>query len=116
MKLDIIVIGSGPGGYVAAIRAAQLGLKAAVVEREHVGGICLNWAVFLQRRFCVPRKLQRTQEELIHTVFPPPHALRNDVETPTAGRFIKSVTKDAELTDEWGAKVAPHASPPRSLK
>jgi dihydrolipoyl dehydrogenase len=42
MKFDIIVIGSGPGGYVAAIRAAQLGLKAAVVEREHFGGICLN--------------------------------------------------------------------------
>jgi flavin-dependent dehydrogenase len=106
MKLDIIVIGSGPGGYVAAIRAAQLGLKAAVVEREHVGGICLNWAVFLQRRFCVPRKLQRTQEELIHTVFPHPTLSEMmHVETPTAGRFTKSVTKDAELTDEWGAKV-----------
>ncbi|KAF0116689.1 MAG: dihydrolipoamide dehydrogenase [Rhodospirillaceae bacterium] len=46
---DLIVIGSGPGGYVAAIRAAQLGLKAAVVEREHVGGICLNWG-------CIPTK------------------------------------------------------------
>jgi dihydrolipoamide dehydrogenase len=57
MKFDIIVIGSGPGGYVAAIRAAQLGLKAAVVERKYLGGICLNWAVFRQRRFCVPRKL-----------------------------------------------------------
>ena len=49
MKFDIIVIGSGPGGYVAAIRAAQLGLKAAVVEREYLGGICLNWA-------CIPTK------------------------------------------------------------
>ena len=49
MKFDIIVIGSGPGGYVAAIRAAQLGLKAAVVEREHLGGICLNWG-------CIPTK------------------------------------------------------------
>ena len=57
MKFDIIVIGSGPSGYVAAIRAAQLGLKAAVVERKHLGGICLNWAVFRQRRFCLPRKL-----------------------------------------------------------
>ena len=71
MKFDIIVIGSGPGGYVAAIRAAQLGLKAAVVERKHLGGICLNWAVFRQRRFCVPN-LERTQEELIHAVLPRP--------------------------------------------
>ncbi len=46
---DVIVIGGGPGGYVAAIRAAQLGLKAAVVEREHLGGICLNWG-------CIPTK------------------------------------------------------------
>ena len=46
---DVIVIGAGPGGYVAAIRAAQLGLKTAVVEREHLGGICLNWG-------CIPTK------------------------------------------------------------
>lgn len=46
---DVIVIGGGPGGYVAAIRAAQLGLKTAVVEREHLGGICLNWG-------CIPTK------------------------------------------------------------
>ena len=46
---DLIVIGGGPGGYVAAIRAAQLGMKAAVVEREHLGGICLNWG-------CIPTK------------------------------------------------------------
>ena len=49
MRFDIIVIGSGPGGYVAAIRAAQLGLKSAVVEREHLGGVCLNWG-------CIPTK------------------------------------------------------------
>ena len=72
MKFDIIVIGSVPGGYVAAIRAVQLGLKAAVVEREPVGGICLNWAVFRQRRFCVPGNLEATQEELIYAVFPSP--------------------------------------------
>ncbi len=42
-NFDIIIIGGGPGGYVAAIRAAQLGFKTAVVEREHLGGICLNW-------------------------------------------------------------------------
>ena len=49
MKYDIIVIGSGPGGYVAAIRASQLGKKVAVVERESLGGICLNWG-------CIPTK------------------------------------------------------------
>jgi dihydrolipoamide dehydrogenase len=53
---DLIVLGSGPGGYVAAIRAAQLGLKAAIVERELLGGICLNWG-------CIPTKaLLRTSE------------------------------------------------------
>jgi dihydrolipoamide dehydrogenase len=55
-KFDIIVVGGGPGGYVAAIRAAQLGMKAAVVEQAHLGGICLNWG-------CIPTKaLLRTSE------------------------------------------------------
>lgn len=49
MAYDVIVIGSGPGGYVAAIRASQLGFKTAVVERENLGGICLNWG-------CIPTK------------------------------------------------------------
>ncbi|MGH2643472.1 MAG: FAD-dependent oxidoreductase, partial [Chitinophagaceae bacterium] len=49
MAYDVIVIGSGPGGYVAAIRASQLGFKTAVVERESLGGICLNWG-------CIPTK------------------------------------------------------------
>src|SRR5690349_22924833 len=59
---DLIVLGSGPGGYVAAIRAAQLGLKTAIVERENLGGICLNWG-------CIPTKaLLRSGEvfDLIH--------------------------------------------------
>ncbi len=61
-NFDLIVLGGGPGGYVAAIRAAQLGLKAAVVEQEHLGGICLNWG-------CIPTKaLLRTSEinHLLH--------------------------------------------------
>jgi dihydrolipoamide dehydrogenase len=49
MSYDVIVIGSGPGGYVAAIRASQLGLKTAIVEKESLGGICLNWG-------CIPTK------------------------------------------------------------
>jgi dihydrolipoamide dehydrogenase len=61
-NFDLIVVGGGPGGYVAAIRAAQLGMKTAVVEREHLGGICLNWG-------CIPTKaLLRTSEinHLLH--------------------------------------------------
>ena len=49
MNYDLIVIGSGPGGYVAAIRGAQLGMNVAIVERENLGGICLNWG-------CIPTK------------------------------------------------------------
>ncbi|MEM7506801.1 MAG: dihydrolipoyl dehydrogenase [Pseudomonadota bacterium] len=56
---DVVVIGAGPGGYVAAIRAAQLGLKAAVVEREHLGGICLNWG-------CIPTKAMLRSAEVFH--------------------------------------------------
>ena len=56
---DVIVIGAGPGGYVAAIRAAQLGLKAIVVEREHMGGICLNWG-------CIPTKAMLRSSEVYH--------------------------------------------------
>jgi dihydrolipoamide dehydrogenase len=56
---DVVVIGAGPGGYVAAIRAAQLGLKAAIVEREHLGGICLNWG-------CIPTKAMLRTAEVFH--------------------------------------------------
>ena len=56
---DLIVIGAGPGGYVAAIRAAQLGLKTIVVEREHMGGICLNWG-------CIPTKAMLRSSEVYH--------------------------------------------------
>jgi dihydrolipoamide dehydrogenase len=58
-QFDLIVIGAGPGGYVAAIRAAQLGLKTAVVEREHLGGICLNWG-------CIPTKALLRSSEIFH--------------------------------------------------
>ena len=56
---DLIVLGSGPGGYVAAIRAAQLGLKTAIVERELLGGICLNWG-------CIPTKALLRSAEIYH--------------------------------------------------
>jgi dihydrolipoamide dehydrogenase len=56
---DLIVIGAGPGGYVAAIRGAQLGMKVAIVEREHLGGICLNWG-------CIPTKAMLRSSEVFH--------------------------------------------------
>ncbi len=58
-KHDIVILGGGPGGYVAAIRAAQLGMNAAVVEREHMGGICLNWG-------CIPTKALLRSSEVMH--------------------------------------------------
>src|SRR5918997_5536744 len=56
---DVLIIGAGPGGYVAAIRSAQLGLKTAVVDREHLGGICLNWG-------CIPTKALLRTAEIYH--------------------------------------------------
>jgi dihydrolipoyl dehydrogenase len=58
-SLDVIVVGGGPGGYVAAIRAAQLGMRTALVEREHLGGICLNWG-------CIPTKALLRSSEIHH--------------------------------------------------
>ena len=60
-NFDLIVIGAGPGGYVAAIRAAQLGMSVAIVERENLGGICLNWG-------CIPTKALLRSSEVFHPV------------------------------------------------
>jgi len=57
-EYDIAVIGSGPGGYVAAIRAAQLGLKTAIIERDELGGVCLNWG-------CIPSKALLRNAEVV---------------------------------------------------
>src|ERR1700745_319552 len=58
-SFDLIVLGSGPGGYVAAIRAAQLDMKVALVERDELGGICLNWG-------CIPTKALLRSSEIYH--------------------------------------------------
>src|SRR5882762_8572244 len=58
-SFDVIIIGGGPGGYVCAIRCGQLGLKTAVVERENLGGICLNWG-------CIPTKALLRSSEIWH--------------------------------------------------
>src|SRR2546427_1868199 len=59
MNFDVLIIGSGPGGYVTAIRAAQLGFKTAIVERDYLGGICLNWG-------CIPTKALLRSAEIFH--------------------------------------------------
>jgi len=88
-NFDIVVVGGGPGGYVAAIRAAQLGLKTAVVEREHMGGICLNWG-------CIPTKaLLRTSE--VYSLIK--HA-------DAYGLSVKDVSFDAKKIVERSRKVA----------
>ena len=79
---DIAVIGGGPGGYVAAIRAAQLGLNAVVVEREHLGGICLNWG-------CIPTKALLRAAELRHSID----------EMKSFGISVGDVSVDVERTD-----------------
>ncbi|MDC7790078.1 FAD-dependent oxidoreductase, partial [Rhodoplanes sp. TEM] len=69
---DVIIIGSGPGGYVTAIRAAQLGFRTAIVEKSHLGGICLNWG-------CIPTKaLLRSAEIYHHMQHPEAYGLKAD--------------------------------------
>lgn len=58
-EFDVVIIGGGPGGYVAAVRASQLGLKTALVEKEHLGGVCLNWG-------CIPTKSLLRNAEVVH--------------------------------------------------
>ena len=90
---DLIVVGGGPGGYVAAIRAAQLGMKTAVVERENMGGICLNWG-------CIPTKaLLRTSE--VFNLFK--HA-------ESFGLSVKDVSFDSRKIVERSRKVAKQLS------
>jgi len=90
---DLVVIGSGPGGYVAAIRAAQLGMKTAVVEREHLGGICLNWG-------CIPTKALLRSSEINHLL----HNLDQ------YGFSAKDIAFDAKKVVERSRKVAKQLS------
>ncbi len=88
-SFDIIIVGGGPGGYVAAIRAAQLGMKTAVVEREHMGGICLNWG-------CIPTKALLRTSEVYGLI---KHA-------DSFGLSVKDVSYDAKKIVERSRKVA----------
>ena len=90
---DLAVIGAGPGGYVAAIRAAQLGFRVAIIEREHLGGICLNWG-------CIPTKALLRTSELFH--------LLNNAEQ--FGLTIKEINFDIQKIVERSRKVADRLS------
>jgi dihydrolipoamide dehydrogenase len=80
---DIVIVGGGPGGYVAAIRAAQLGMKTAIVERDQLGGICLNWG-------CIPTKALLRTSEINHLL----HHLPDFGFSPVTPRFeIAQVVK-----------------------
>jgi dihydrolipoamide dehydrogenase len=83
MNYDVIVIGSGPGGYVAAIRAAQLGLKTAVVERESLGGICLNWG-------CIPTKALLKSAQVFEYIN---HAADYGIKTSTPEADFSAIIK-----------------------
>ena len=90
-NFDVIVVGGGPGGYVTAIRAAQLGMKTACVEREHLGGICLNWG-------CIPTKALLRSAEVGHLL---KHA-------DAYGFSASNVTFDLKKVVERSRKVANH--------
>jgi len=82
-NFDLIVVGGGPGGYVAAIRAAQLGMKAAVVERENLGGICLNWG-------CIPTKALLRTSEIYHLMT---HAKDYGLKADNVGFDLEAIVK-----------------------
>ena len=82
-SFDLIVLGSGPGGYVAAIRASQLGMKVAVVERESLGGICLNWG-------CIPTKALLKSAQVFNYIN---HAKDYGIEVSSAKADFGAVVK-----------------------
>lgn len=94
LELDVCVIGAGPGGYVAAIRSAQLGLKTAVIEREFLGGVCLNVG-------CIPSKAMITAANFYH---------RMTEQAPEMGFKIKGIDFDMEKLSEWKQSVSERMS------
>ncbi len=94
---DLIIIGAGPGGYVAAIRAAQLGMRTAVVEREHLGGICLNWG-------CIPTKALLRSADVFRLAF---HAAEYGlvVQPPPSFDLAKIVARSREVSGRLNAGV-----------
>ena len=93
-SFDVIIIGSGPGGYVTAIRAAQLGFKTAIVERAYLGGICLNWG-------CIPTKALLRSAEIFHYLQHPRITAcrpRTSVSTPPPSSSVRAACRSASMT------------------
>ncbi len=88
-EYDVIIIGSGPGGYVSAIRACQLGMKVALVEKENLGGVCLNWG-------CIPTKALLKNADVIHTL----------TEGKTFGFSFENLTVDYSAAHKRSRQVA----------
>ena len=82
---DIAILGGGPGGYVAAIKASQLGLKTAIIDQDELGGICLNWG-------CIPTKALLKNAEMIESI-------KNAVQSSLGAAFVSvsAITKELEL-------------------
>src|SRR5690348_17801303 len=97
---DVIVVGSGPAGYVCAIRAAQLGMRTAIVERDQLGGICLNWG-------CIPTKALLRTSEINHLL----HRLPDFGFSPVEPRFdVAQVVKRSRAVAKQLSRSEEHTS------
>lgn len=95
MAYDVVVLGSGPGGYVAAIRASQLGLKTAVIEKESLGGICLNWG-------CIPTKALLKSAQVANDI---KHAESYGIEATGTPRFDAIIKRSRGVADKMSKGV-----------
>src|SRR4051812_6617189 len=95
MAYDVVVIGSGPGGYVAAIRAAQLGFKTAIIERESLGGICLNWG-------CIPTKALLKTAQVVEDI---KHAESYGIEASGKPKFEAIIKRSRGVADKMSKGV-----------
>ena len=96
MAYDVVVIGTGPGGYVAAIRASQLGLKTAVIEKESLGGICLNWG-------CIPTKALLKSAQVYEYI---KHAKDYGIEATGQHNFEAVIKRSRGVADKMSKGVA----------
>src|SRR5437764_244299 len=96
MAYDVVVIGSGPGGYVAAIRASQLGFKTAIIERESLGGICLNWG-------CIPTKALLKSAQVYEYI---KHAKDYGMEANGQPNFEAVIKRSRGVADKMSKGVA----------
>src|ERR1051326_7330638 len=95
MAYDLVVIGSGPGGYVAAIRASQLGFKTAIIEKESLGGICLNWG-------CIPTKALLKSAQVFEYI---KHAKEFGIEATGTPQFEAVIKRSRSVADKMSKGV-----------